>query len=468
MREAMATRAGYTTLKLALFLVCSSFASTAVSGLTFNDPPAPQNRSSFPEGFVFGVGSSAYQYEGAAFEGGRGQSVWDTFTHKFPGRIRGGGNGDVADNFYYLYKDDIKLMKSIGLDAFRMSISWSRVLPRGKLSGGVNKEGIEFYNNVFNELLANVMILEILLSFASKNLAIVLRTGSHIMSQLLMPLVAMTAMAAIHREDAPPGLFVPKGIQQLSLMLPLTISSFPMQQSSNYTRRNIRFIHPLVYGEYPKIMQSVVGSRLPKFTKEQSAMLKGSFDFLGLNYYTAYYAADIPHNTENISSTTDPMVKLSSYDISGVAIGNPTELRGVFVSPKGLYDLLIYTKTKYKNPTIYITETGIPDRKDGPIKRAIEDLHRIDFYNIHFSTVQEAIRKGVKVKGIFGWSFLDNFEWASGYDIGYGFFYVDFKNELKRIPKLSAIWFKNFLNKSGKGMFAYIFVPCYSLHVFTL
>ncbi|KAL0307458.1 UNVERIFIED_CONTAM: Beta-glucosidase 11 [Sesamum angustifolium] len=121
------------------------------------------------------------------------------------------------------------------------------------------------------------------------------------------------------------------------------------------------------------------------------------------------------------------------YDINGVAIDNPTELRGFFVYPKGLYDLLIYTKTKYKNPTIYITETGTADRKDGPIERAIEDLHRIDFYNIHFSTVQEAIRKGVKVKGIFGWSFLDNFEWASGYDIG--FFYVDFKNELKRIPK---------------------------------
>ncbi|KAK4382031.1 Beta-glucosidase 13 [Sesamum angolense] len=196
-------------------------------------------------------------------------------------------------------------------------------------------------------------------------------------------------------------------------------------------------------------MQSLVGSRLPTFTEEQIEMLKGSFDFLGLNYYTGNYAANVPVRSGNISSTTDSMVSLSTYDINGVAIGYPTENDDFFVYPRGLYNLLMYTKLRYKNPIIYITETGIADRKDGTIKH-IEDLHRIDFYNRHFWAVQKAINKGVKVKGIFGWSFLDDFEWASGYHLGFGFHYVDFENELKRIPKLSAIWFKHFLNKSSK------------------
>ncbi|GMP41898.1 hypothetical protein CsSME_00011840 [Camellia sinensis var. sinensis] len=112
------------------------------------------NRTSFPDGFVFGAASSAYQFEGAAKEGGKGPNIWDTFTHEFPGKISNGSTGDVADDFYHRYKEDVKVLKFIGLDGFRMSISWARVLPRGKLSGGVNKEGIAFYNNVINDLLS--------------------------------------------------------------------------------------------------------------------------------------------------------------------------------------------------------------------------------------------------------------------------------------------------------------------------
>ncbi|KAL0284686.1 UNVERIFIED_CONTAM: Beta-glucosidase 13 [Sesamum calycinum] len=174
------------------------------------------------------------------------------------------------------------------------------------------------------------------------------------------------------------------------------------------------FLHPLVYGEYPEIMQFLVGSRLPKFTEEQIEMLKGSFDFLGLNYYTGNYAADVPVRSGNISSTTDSMARLSTVDVNGVPIGDPV----------------------------------FSDLKDGNIEHAIEDPQRINFYNRHFWVVREAIKKGVKVKGLFAWSFLDNFEWGAGYDIGFGFFYVDFKNGLRRIPKQSAVWFKNFLNKS--------------------
>ncbi|KAM1030540.1 hypothetical protein EV1_034029 [Malus domestica] len=114
---------------------------------------ASLNRSSFPSGFVFGSASASYQYEGAWDEGGKGPSIWDNFTHQYPEKIIDGSNGDVADDQYHRYKEDVKIMKDMRLDAYRFSISWSRLLPNGKLSGGVNKEGVQYYNNLINELL---------------------------------------------------------------------------------------------------------------------------------------------------------------------------------------------------------------------------------------------------------------------------------------------------------------------------
>ncbi|XP_065626011.1 cyanogenic beta-glucosidase-like [Quercus suber] len=114
---------------------------------------ASLNRTSFPEGFIFGTAAAAYQYEGAAYEDGKGPNIWDTYTHEHPERIVNGSNGDVAVDQYHRYKGDVRIMKKMGLDAYRFSISWSRVLPKGKLSGGVNREGIKYYNKLINKLL---------------------------------------------------------------------------------------------------------------------------------------------------------------------------------------------------------------------------------------------------------------------------------------------------------------------------
>ncbi|KAJ0021488.1 hypothetical protein Pint_31246 [Pistacia integerrima] len=142
---------------LVLLLISSVKKSASVSASTY-DFSSSLNRTNFPSGFIFGTASSAYQYEGGAREGGRGASLWDVYTHKYPGKILDGSNGDMAIDSYHRYKEDVGVMKEMNLDAYRFSISWPRILPNGKLSGGVNKEGIRYYNNVINELISNEKI----------------------------------------------------------------------------------------------------------------------------------------------------------------------------------------------------------------------------------------------------------------------------------------------------------------------
>ncbi|XP_065631160.1 beta-glucosidase 12-like [Quercus suber] len=202
---------------------------------------------------------------------------------------------------------------------------------------------------------------------------------------------------------------------------------------------------PLTNGDYPHSMRSLVGDRLPKFTKEQSKLLKGSLDFLGLNYYTTNYAADAP-KAEKPSYLTDLRANLSSKR-NGIPIGAEAASSWLHVYPRGIRDSLLYAKTKYNDPLIFITENGISEFNNDTLslKEALADNYRIDYYYRHFQYILKAIKDGVNVKGYFAWSLLDNFEWGAGYSVRFGINYVDYKNGLKRYPKLSARWFKKFL-----------------------
>ncbi|XP_047961354.1 beta-glucosidase 13-like isoform X2 [Salvia hispanica] len=460
------------------------------------------NRSSLPPDFVFGVASSAYQYEGAAFEGGKGKSVWDTFSHT-PGKISDGTNGDVATNFYNFYKDDVKLLKNLGVDAFKMSISWPRILPRGKLSGGINKEGVAFYNNLLNELIANgitpfvtlfhwdvpqaledeyggflsPLIIDDFRDFAEVCFK---EFGDRIKHWMTINEAYMFSLngydgglygelapgrcsSCPHGDSATEPYIVAHNLllshattfklyklkyqttQKGEIGITLYSNWFVPYSSTDLDIKaaeralEFMFMNPIVEGDYPAVMRSIVKNRLPKFTEKESSMLKGSFDFIGLNYYTANYAAHISTPNPNISCSTDNMVHFS-LDIDGVPIGEPTAVSVLCVYPQGLHDILLYTKEKYNISKVYITETGIGDFG------STEDQKRIDYYYDHITAVQQAIEKGVNVKGFFAWSFLDNFEWASGYSIRFGLYYVDYENGIKRIPKQSAFWFMNFLN----------------------
>ncbi|XP_058006869.1 beta-glucosidase 12 [Hevea brasiliensis] len=499
---------------LSLFLII-----LMVSAVHSEEDLGPVYRSSFPAGFIFGTASSAYQYEGAANEDGRGPSIWDTFTQKYPDKIKDRSNGNIAIDSYHRYKDDVGIMKSLGFDAYRFSISWSRLLPRGHLSGGVNPKAINYYSRLINELLANGIqpfvtlfhwdlpqvledeyggllsskIVDDFRDYAelcfsnfgdrvkhwitlNEPLTVVVDgyatgikapgrcsewlpfncTGGDSSTEPYIAahnqLLAHAAAVKVYRDKYQMSQRGQIGITiNCAWVLPMADSSIDFSAAARAISFQYDwFMEPLNSGSYPADMVAYVGKRLPQFSEEESLMVKGSFDFIGLNYYTAKYAADVPCQTENLSYTTD-FCALCAPDRNGIPIGPKSGSDWLYVYPRGIQDVLLYTKNKFNDPVIYITENGVSDIDTDTV--GLEDNSRVDYFNDHLSFIQKAIMKGVKVKGYFGWSLLDNFEWDDGYEVRFGMVYVDYKDGLKRYLKKSAMWFKEFLHSGNHTQF---------------
>ncbi|KAK7314302.1 hypothetical protein VNO77_39518 [Canavalia gladiata] len=470
------------------------------------------NRGNFPVDFLFGTASSSYQYEGAAKEGGRGPSIWDTFTHRHPDRIRDRSSGDLAVDSYHRYKEDIGIMKDIGFDAYRFSISWSRVLPGGNLRGGINREGITYYSNLIDELLSNGLQPFVTLFHWDLPQALEDEYGGFLSPNIVKDFadyaelcyrefgdrvkhwITLNEPVTYTTQGYAYGLFAPgrcskwlpfncsagdsstepylvthhqilahaaavkvyRDKYQISQkgQIGITLNSpwvMPLSQSKaniNAASRALsflydRFMEPLNSGSYPVEMVNNTGERLPKFSKEQSLMVKGSFDFMGLNYYTSSYAVNAPCTRENQTIFTDACVSLTTTR-DGAQIGPKAASDWLYIYPRGIQDLLLYTKEKFNNPVIYITENGVDELNDNT--KSLEDNMRVDYISNHLSYVHSAIQNGVNVKGYFVWSLLDNFEWADGYTVRFGIVYVDYKDGLGRYPKKSAEWFQKFLH----------------------
>ncbi|KAK9999880.1 hypothetical protein SO802_019483 [Lithocarpus litseifolius] len=406
--------------------------------------PASLNRTSFPEGFIFGTAAAAYQYEGAAKEDGKGPSIWDTYTHEHPDWIKDGNNADVAVDQYHLYKDvewrdndDFRdyaelLFKEFG-DRVKHWITlnepWSfsnggyaeKSLAPGRCSTWQNlnctggDSGTEPYLVTHHELLSHAAAVEV---YKKKYQA------------------------------------TQKGVIGITLISHWFVPFSNAERDQRAAQRGLDFmlgwfLDPLTNGDYPHSMRSLVKDRLPKFTKEESKQLNGSFDFIGLNYYTAKYAAHAPQpNGDRASYLTDASANLITSR-NGILIGPPAASSWLYVYPRGFRDLLLYVKKKYHNPLIYITENGYDEFNNATLslKEALADSIRIEYHDKHFVYLHRAIKEGVNVKGYFAWSLLDNFEWSSGFSVRFGINFVDYKNGNKRYPKHSARWFKNFLKK---------------------
>ncbi|KAB1209597.1 Beta-glucosidase 12 [Morella rubra] len=407
--------------------------------------------------------------------------------HEIAERITDRGNGDLAVDQYHRYKEDVGIMKEMGLDAYRFSISWSRLLPKGNLSGGVNKEGIRYYNKLINELLAKgqkpfVTIFHwdlpqtledeyggflspyIVNDFRDYAELCFKKFGDRVKHWITMnepwtysdggyasgtlapgrcsswqnlnctggdsatepylvshyQLLAHAAAVEVYKQKYQAA---QNGVIGITLVCHWIVS---ISKANDNRNAALRFLDPLTFGDYPHSMRSLVGKRLPKFTKEQSKTL----------------------NAGNKSYLTDSLANLTTQR-NGILIGSPAASSWLHVYPRGIRDLLLYTKEKYHNPLIYITENGIDEFNNETLslEEALIDNHRIEYYHSHLWYLRKAMKDGVNVKGYFAWSLLDNFEWYAGYTVRFGINYVDYKNGLKRYPKLSAHWFKNFLKK---------------------
>ncbi|XP_051122318.1 beta-glucosidase 6-like [Andrographis paniculata] len=467
-------------------------------------------RSSFPKGFVFGTASSAYQYEGAVKEDGRGQTIWDTFAHSF-GKVLDLSNADVATDHYHHYPEDIQLMKDLGMDAYRFSIAWSRIYPNG--TGAINKAGIDHYNGLINSLIANGIepyvtiyhwdlpqgledkyngwlsprsIQDFTLyaetcfkefgdrvkhwitfnephTFAVEGYDAGIQAPSRCSTRLICgagdsstePYIVGHNVLLTHA--AVVDLYRKKYEASQRGSIGISLDTFWYEPASNTTaaieatQRAIDFnlgwfLEPLITGDYPSTMRTRVGNRLPKFSPDQSRLVKGSYDFIGINHYTTWFANDA--NKGGGGSVAD-----SGAFTLPIAIGKPVPERAnsiwLFIVPHGMRSLMNYIKHKYGNPPVIITENGMDDPNNPltPIKDALKDEKRIRYHNGYLTNLLAAIKEdGCNVGGYFAWSLLDNWEWTAGYTSRFGLYYVDFNDKSrKRYPKNSVMWFKNFL-----------------------
>lgn len=456
----------------------------------------------FPVDFVWGAATSAYQIEGAVDLEGRGPSIWDSFCQR-AGTIANGDTGAVACDHYHRMEEDVRLMADMGMRAYRFSISWSRVLPDGTRQS-LNAKGVEFYNRLIDTLNEHGIepwitlyhwdlpqslqerfggwlsddIVDLYADYATLCFELfgdrvrrwitinegwvvaILGHGQGVFAPGHVSnsepyqvghnlLLAHAKAVAAYRKDfqvSQGGLI---GISNnCDWREPLTDSA----EDRAAAQRALEFFlgwfaDPIYLGDYPDCMKQSVGNRLPEFTEEQRAQLRGSSDFFGLNHYTTMYAAEASGDLANQSVYGNG--GLSEDQDVNLSVDENWPLTDTHwaVVPWGCRKLLHWIDERYDHPNIYITENGC-SYKDELVDGQVDDQARVDFYAGYLDECAKAIESGVNLKGFFAWSLLDNFEWASGYEMRFGLHYVDFDSG-KRVPKKSALWFQQMLSESS-------------------
>lgn len=429
----------------------------------------------FPDDFLWGVATASYQIEGAFNEDGRGESIWDRFS-KTPGKVLHGHTGDVACNHYHLYKEDVALIKDLGVDSYRFSIAWPRILPQG--SGSVNQKGLDFYKRLVDELLANGIkpaatlyhwdlpqILENHGGWLNRDTAKHFQDYAQIVFESLGDVIDSwitlnepwcSAYLGYGNGHHAPGrqsfaehfgaahhLLLAHGLAlqaykqlNLSAEIGITLNLIPQYPASSKpadidaTRQadgfqNRWYLDPVFKGHYPQDLPEFLIYVDPYVQEQDLKLISAPIDFLGINFYSrAIIAAD---------QTGKPQSQPAQYPVTAM---------GWEVYPQGLYDLLLRVHRDYGPIPLYITENGAAFH-DILEQGQVADKERINYLEAHFAQAARAIAAGVPLKGYFLWSLLDNFEWAFGYERRFGIIYVDFETQ-QRILKDSAKWFKLF------------------------
>lgn len=436
----------------------------------------------FPSGFVWGAAAAAYQIEGAWNEDSKGESIWDRFCHT-PGKIDNRDTGDVACDHYHLWRDDIRLMKDIGLKAYRFSISWPRLIPEGR--GEINQKGIDFYNRLVDELLDKEIepyvtlyhwdlpqalqdqggwparsIAEAFVEYAD---LVSRKLGDRVKHWLTLnePYVSAWVgyfegrhapghksvdemLAAAHHLLLAHGWAVPvirANVLDSQVGIVLNLSG-AVPASNSYADRaaawrqdgilNRWYLDPLAGRGYPPDIVEHNGRPMDFIQENDMESIAITNDFFGVNYYTRMVvrSQEIPED-ENEPRT----VSLNP---------NPTEM-GWEVYPEGLYEILARVHFDYNFPKIFITENGAAYPDVINEQGQVDDPQRIAYLRDHLLSVSKAIAAGVPVKGYFAWSLMDNFEWSYGYSKRFGLIYIDYETQ-ERIPKSSARWYRSVIH----------------------
>jgi beta-glucosidase len=440
----------------------------------------------FPEGFVWGAATAAYQIEGAVAEDGRGDSIWDTFCRQ-PGNVKNGDTGEVADDHYHRWREDVALLGDLGAGAYRFSIAWPRVQPAG--AGPANAAGLDFYDRLADELLARqiaplptlyhwdlpqpledaggwlardtayrfadyaALVAERLADriplFITLNEPVVVTTlgyglGTHAPGRELL----LGALPTAHHQLLGHGLAVAALRASGARQVAITNNCTPVWPASDRpadvaaaqaydTLHNRLFNDPVLLGSYPDLT-AFGDPALDYVLAGDLELIHEPIDALGINYY----------NPTRVSAQPDSALPFQLEPIPGY----PLTAFGWPVVPAGLTELLTQLRDRYAEwlPPVYITENGCSAQDEPDAAGVIDDQPRIRYLDEHIRAVADAITAGVDVRGYLTWSLLDNFEWAEGYSQRFGLVHVDYATQ-RRTPKASFGWYRDLIAAQRPG-----------------
>jgi beta-glucosidase len=449
----------------------------------------------FPEGFVWGAATAAYQIEGAAQEDGRGPSIWDTFS-RTPGKVFAGHTGDVACDHYHRYVDDVAMMADLGLASYRFSVAWPRIQPDG--TGPVNPKGLDFYDRLVDELIGKGIDPVVTLyhwdlpqtfedrggwtnrgtaeAFADYALAVYARLGDRVRTWTTLnePWCSAylgyangvhapgrkdpaAAFAAVHHLNLAHGLGVAAlrsaGAQTIGVTLnPASVIAIDPDSEADAAAvrlvdglQNRVFFDPMLKGHYPADMLEHMATftDLAFIRDGDEALIGQPIDVLGINYYSPEYvtARDGAPGSDGKHPGTE--------GIDFVQPPGPVTDMGWKIEPSGLTRLLQRIGRDYPGTPLLITENGaaFPDGPGDDPER-VTDTNRVSYLDGHLRACHEAIATGVDLRGYFVWSLMDNFEWAEGYRKRFGIVHVDYASQ-KRVLKDSARWYREVIRRNG-------------------
>ncbi|MCW2882341.1 MAG: Beta-glucosidase [Sphaerisporangium sp.] len=462
-----------------------------------------EGRAVFPEGFIWGAATASYQIEGAARDGGRGPSVWDTFS-RTPGKVAFGHTGDVACDHYYRYADDVRLMTDLGLGAYRFSVSWPRVQPDG--AGPINTRGLDFYDRLVDELGAAGITPYVTLyhwdlpqaledrgGWTSRDTAYRLaeyaeavhaRLGDRVRhwTTLNEPWVqaflgygsgvhapgrkdAGSALLAAHHFVLGHGLATQvlrsAGAEEIMLVINSSPVVTPAQGNDPSAKiseadaeavnrvdclLNRQILDPVLRGSYPaevlKIVERHIG--LDHIHDDDLANIHQRTDVIGVNYYNPCVVQSSPGEPANPAWP-------GSEDILFPVLDAPKTVMDWPIVPTGLSRLLLRLSHDYPEVGLMVTENGAAFDDvvtKGDSGDRVHDADRTAYLDAHLRAVHAAIEGGADLRGYLVWSLLDNFEWAEGYYRRFGIVHVDFATQ-RRLLKDSAMWYRDVIRENG-------------------